>query len=87
MRKLFLIPARKGSKGLPGKNLLTLNNKPMIEYALEAALEAKNTDDVICVSTDDDKIIENANKLGITVPFKRPKHLATDKSGMLDAAF
>ena len=60
MRKLFLIPARGGSKGLPRKNILPLAGRPMIEYTLDAAIGAMDNDDVICVSTDDVEIITSA---------------------------
>lgn len=74
---ITIIPARGGSKRLPGKNIKPLNGKPMIAYAIRAALEAKGVDRVI-VSTDDKEIAAIAKKYGAEVPFLRPTELATD---------
>lgn len=78
MKKLFLIPARGGSKGLPGKNILSLSGKPMIVYSIDAILPLLEPDDEICVSTDDQKIVDVVEKHGIKVPFLRPKILSND---------
>lgn len=78
MKKLFLIPARGGSKGLPGKNILPLAGKPMIIYSIDAILPLLEPDDEICVSTDDQKIVDVVEKHGIKVPFLRPKILSND---------
>lgn len=72
-----VILARGGSRGVPGKNIKKLLNKPLICYSIEAALKSKLIDRVI-VSTDDDKIAKIAKKYGAEVPFKRPTYLATD---------
>ncbi|OOG68946.1 CMP-N-acetylneuraminic acid synthetase [Algoriphagus sp. A40] len=80
MRPLVVIPARGGSKGLPRKNIKDLGEKPLIQYTIEAAREVFN-DDVICVSTDDKKIKEVVESLGLKVPFLRPPELASDTSG------
>lgn len=76
---LFLITARGGSKGLPGKNIKNLLGKPLIVYTVESALKSKFCDKVY-VSTEDVKIAEIAKKSGASVPFLRDKELATDKS-------
>lgn len=81
MRKLFLIPARGGSKGLPRKNILPLAGRPMIEYTLDAALGAMEEGDELCVSTDDAEIIEVVENYGVNIPFVRPAELASDTSG------
>lgn len=81
MKTLFLIPARGGSKGIPRKNIKLLRGKPLIQYAIENALEVAETKNDICISTDDDEIISVAESTGITVPFKRPEELAQDGSG------
>jgi len=78
---LFLIPARGGSKGIPGKNIKLLGGKPLINYAITAARELV-PDAQICVSTDDAAIIETVKKTGLTVPFVRPANLADDHAGM-----
>ncbi len=72
-----IIPARGGSKELPGKNIKKINNKPLIEYTIEAALECKLIERVVC-STDDEEISKIAKNAGAEVPFKRPSFLSTD---------
>jgi len=83
MKPLVVIPARGGSKRLPGKNIKPLNGKPLIHYTIEAAREVFE-DAVICVSTDDDEIKEVAEQTGLTVPFFRPTSLATDSADTRD---
>ncbi len=77
MKILYVIPARGGSKGIPHKNIKLLNGKPLIYYSIDVARQM-TTDEHICVSTDDDEIIEVVEEYGLKVPFKRPAHLATD---------
>lgn len=76
-RKLFLIPARRGSKGLPGKNVKLLGGKPLIQYSIEFARLVSDDAD-ICVSTNDSEAISIAKRLCLAVPFVRPDVLATD---------
>jgi len=80
-RILALIPARGGSKGVPGKNLRSLGGRPLIDWTIAAALEA----DVgpVVVSTDDARIADVARGLGAEVPFERPAHLADDQAPTL----
>ncbi len=80
MNDLVLIPARGGSKGIPGKNIKPLNGRPLIYYTLDAACEIA-TPRNIYVSTDSDEIIAKVIKYGLEVPFKRPGELATDTAG------
>lgn len=80
MKPLVVIPARGGSKGVPGKNWKELNGKPLINYTIEAAREVFD-DNCICVSTDSEEIKEVAESTGLNVPFLRPEYLATDKAG------
>ena len=77
---LFIIPARGGSKGLPRKNILPINGKPMICYTIDAARGVSN-DSNICVSTDDLEIKQVVEDYGLNVPFLRPEELATDTAG------
>jgi len=77
MKILYVIPARGGSKGIPHKNIKLLNGKPLIYYSIDVARQL-TTDDHICVSTDDDEIINVVERYGLKVPFKRPDYLATD---------
>lgn len=80
MKTLYIIPARGGSKGIPGKNIKLLAGKPLIAYSIEVArLLAPDYD--ICVTTDDVEIIATVEKMGLKVPFVRPAELATDQSG------
>ncbi len=78
MKKLFLIPARGGSKGLLRKNILPLAGRPMIYYSIDAAKGAFEEGDEICVSTDDIEIKQVVEKYGVEVPFMRPPELASD---------
>ena len=77
---LVIIPARGGSKGVPGKNIKELNGKPLIQYTIEAARELVS-DEQIIVSTDSKEIQTVVENLGIKVPFLRPAQLAKDHSG------
>jgi CMP-N,N'-diacetyllegionaminic acid synthase len=82
MRFLGLIPARGGSKGIPGKNLVDLAGKPLISYTIAASLASKRLDRVI-LSTDDQEIADLGQALEVQAPFLRPAHLADDQSSML----
>jgi N-acylneuraminate cytidylyltransferase len=75
-----VIPARGGSKGIPGKNIKKLNGKPLIQYTIEAAREVFD-DDKIIVSTDSAEIKKVVEGLGLEVPFLRPAELARDNAG------
>lgn len=83
MKTLFLIPARGGSKGIPYKNIKELNGKPLIQYSIDVAKKLTN-DKNICVSTDDQQIIEVVEKYGLMVPFIRPASLALDSTSTND---
>lgn len=76
-RVLGLIPARGGSKGVPGKNIRPLCGRPLIEYTIDAAKECSYLDDLI-LSTDSAEIAEVGRAAGIDVPFLRPDALASD---------
>lgn len=76
-RTLALIPARGGSKGIPRKNIRLLDGKPVLTYAVEAGLNARLVDRVLC-STDDEEIARVARAAGADVPFLRPAELALD---------
>ena len=75
--KVAIIPARGGSKRIPGKNFKSFCGKPMIAWAIGYALESKIFDKVI-VSTDDERIAEVARAAGAETPFVRPAELADD---------
>ena len=78
-----IILARGGSKGVPGKNIKLLNNKPLIQYPIEAALKTKNIDRVY-VSTDSEEISNISRNFGVSI-IERPPYLATDTSLDVDA--
>lgn len=80
---LGLITARAGSKGLPGKHLLPLGNKPLLQWTCEAALAAKSLSRVI-LSTDGQDIADCAQQAGVDVPFLRPAELAGDDTPHVD---
>ncbi|MDY7001699.1 MAG: acylneuraminate cytidylyltransferase family protein [Thermodesulfobacteriota bacterium] len=78
------MPARGGSRGLPGKNVKNLCGKPLIAYTLEAALGAALVTRVV-VSTDDRNIASVAREHGAEVPFMRPSELADDRALVVQA--
>lgn len=80
---LCVIPAREGSKGLPGKNVKELLGKPLITYTIEHANGSRYIDRVI-VSTDSKEIADISKKYGAEVPFSRPAELASDESSAID---
>jgi CMP-N,N'-diacetyllegionaminic acid synthase len=80
---LAIIPARGGSKGLPGKNIRPLSGVPLIAWSIRAARKSRHID-TIAVSTDDPGIAEIARSYGAEVPFLRPGRLATDAAKSMD---
>jgi pseudaminic acid cytidylyltransferase len=80
--KLAVIPARGGSKRIPRKNIKSFCGKPMIAWAIEAALQGGCFDRII-VSTDDAEIAEIALNHGAEVPFMRPDTLSDDHTGTI----
>lgn len=80
---MAIIPARGGSKGLPGKNVRPLNGKPLIAHTIEVAKKAHNIDRVI-VSTDDEQIALVSKQFGAEIPFMRPEFLASDTAKAVD---
>ena len=80
---LAIIPARGGSKGLPGKNIKTLCGKPLIAWSIQAGLTSRYVDEVM-VTTDSDEIARIAHKHGASIPFIRPAELASDVAATFD---
>ena len=78
-----IIPARAGSKGLPGKNILQLCGKPLIVWSIESGKQSKYID-VVIVSTDSEQIATISRSFGATIPFIRPANLATDEAATID---
>lgn len=83
---LAIIPARGGSKGVPKKNIIEVNGKPLIAYTIMEGEKAKQKGiiDELIVSTDDEEIAEISRQCGAKVPFIRPRSIATDKSKSVD---
>ena len=77
---LVIIPARAGSKGIPGKNWRELGGKPLIQYSMEQALEVAQPHQ-ICISTDSPEVHSIAQNLGLPIPFTRPEALSSDTAG------
>ncbi len=77
MKVIAIIPARGGSKGLPGKNLVEFHGKPLIAWPIIAALKSEVIDEVV-VSTDSSQIAEVALSFGATAPFLRSSELSGD---------
>ncbi len=80
-KPLYIIPARGGSKGIPGKNIKSLGGRPLIAYSIDAARQAGADDDHIILSTDYDSIADTARSLGLAVNYRRPDVLASDTAG------
>ena len=78
---LGIIPARGGSKGIPGKNIRMLGGKPLLYYAAHAAQESGLVNRLI-LTTDSLEIAEVGRILGVEVPFLRPAELAQDDTPM-----
>lgn len=83
MKLLGIVPARKGSKRVVGKNTRLLAGKPLAEWVIEAALGATGIDRLV-VSSDDEQVLELARKHGAHLPLPRPPELATDTSPSVD---
>lgn len=83
MKIVGIIPARGGSKGVPGKNSKYLGDKPLISHTIEKAQQSALLTEII-VSTDSHEIIAIAQDKGVNVPFIRPGELATDTATSID---
>jgi CMP-N-acetylneuraminic acid synthetase len=82
-RVLAIIPARGGSKGLPGKNIRNMCGKPLIAWSIEKAKLSKYVDTVL-VSTDSQDIADISLASGAEVPFLRPAVYSTDEASTYD---
>lgn len=83
MERLAIIPARAGSKRLPGKNLRLLAGKPLVQWTLEAARDSAAIDAVL-VSSDDPHVLSLAEAFEATQTLTRPPALATDEARSSD---
>jgi CMP-N,N'-diacetyllegionaminic acid synthase len=84
MKITAIIPARGGSKGIPGKNMALLGGKPLIQYTIEAAQKSEYISDIF-LSSDDPEIIKFCESLDVSVPYARPAALSQDDTPMVDA--
>ncbi len=82
-RVIAVVPARGGSKSVPGKNIQTLGGKPLLAWSIDVAKDVKEIDRII-ISTDDPKIALVGRAHGAEV-YTRPAHLATDEALVIDA--
>jgi len=81
---IAIIPARGGSKGLPGKNLRSLEGLPLIAWTIKSAQECQLVDSIV-VTSDDSEILSIASEFGVSQLIRRPDELATDDSTTGDA--
>ncbi len=81
---LFLILARSGSKGVPGKNIRNLGGRPLLAYRILSAKKSKMSGDIV-ISTDSEQYAAIAKQWGAEAPFLRPEHLSTDSAKSVDA--
>lgn len=84
MNNIAIIPARSGSRGLPGKNIKPLCGKPLLAYSIQAA-EQSGLFDTIHVSTDSEQYAAIARSFGADVPFLRSVETASDTASTWDA--
>lgn len=80
---LAIIPARGGSKGLPGKNIREMCGKPLIAWSIEKAKKSRYLDTIL-VTTDSQAIVDISRRFGAYVPFIRPAEYASDKASTYD---
>jgi CMP-N,N'-diacetyllegionaminic acid synthase len=85
LKVLAVIPARGGSKGLPDKNILQFNGKPLIVWTIIESKKSKYIDRVV-LSSEDNHIIKIAKENDLEVPFIRPQSLSQDNTSGLDVA-
>jgi CMP-N,N'-diacetyllegionaminic acid synthase len=82
---LITLCARGGSKGIPGKNIRLLANRPLIDYSIKVAQKfAESNNGTVCLSTDDQQIKEVAASCGLITSYTRPDYLASDSAGKVD---
>lgn len=82
MKILGIIPARSGSKGVPGKNMKFLGGQALIDYTIDVALSSRHLATVM-VSTEDQATANHAISKGVEVPFLRPEELAADDTSSM----
>lgn len=83
METIVVIPARKGSKGVPNKNKKLLDGKSLISYTIQHAKEIFDTNQIF-LTTNDDEVLNIAKKEGLNTEYKRPDYLSQDNTGMYE---
>lgn len=84
---LVVIPARGGSKGIPGKNIKPLGDVPLLGWTADAICRSRGADrTTVILSTDDEEIARVGRDFFLDVPFLRPSDLSTDEAGSVDVA-
>jgi len=83
LKVLGIVPARRGSKRLPRKNMQLLGSKPLVAWSIEAARGARRLDRLV-VSSDDPEVLDLAARYDATLPLVRPAELAADDSPAID---
>lgn len=84
MKILFIVPARKGSKRLVGKNKRVFNGKPLVSHSIDFAIKVASKDDRICITSDDEEILDIAKNKSVNLIVKRPGLLASDSTSTFD---
>ena len=86
MKFLCIIPARCGSKGIPHKNIIDVDGKPLIQYTIEIAKQLKDNGQIkdLIVSTDCKEVANISARLGVRVPFFRPENISGDSAKSVD---
>ena len=84
-KTLVVVPARGGSKRIPNKNIKEMHGQPIIYWPLMTLRELFYPDEII-VSTDSEDVIGKVEKIGLHVPFRRPKKLSDDFTGTMPVA-
>lgn len=83
MRILGIIPARGGSKGIPGKNIKKLGGKPLLGYTIDSVVDSKLLTKCI-LSSDSEEIIRTGKQLGVEASFIRPSEFSKDETPSID---
>lgn len=81
LKPLYIIPARGGSKGIPGKNIKPLAGRPLLAYTIDAAFKSGANCENLILSTDSEEIASVGREYGLSVDYMRPAELATDTAG------
>jgi len=84
MSTLILIPARFGSKGVLRKNIKILGDQPLISYTIEFAIKIKGENDLICITSNDNDVIQISKQYNEILTLYRPEELSSDTAGMND---